>query len=387
VSKNRISAHTHIQLYRHYAGHHIRGKGLLWVLMGVVLSSLLTLPLIHVDVTVQSKGIVRSMSEVHQLSAPLTARINRILVTEHQTVQVGDTLVCLDHSAIDQELQAIQEEWETFSAFVSDLDVLLQSNGLSNTIKTKLLQKEQAAYLGEYRTLHSRVQKLKVDYERSAGLYAEGVLSRVQFEKDSFELSFSKNALDELQQNSIRKWQGDHQNYTERIAKHETSLARLQQEKLKHYLLAPINGEVVELSGVSPGTFALENEHLITISPQETLIAECYVSPRDIGLIQDSMLVRLQVDAFHYTQWGLLEARVLSVGQDVIQREGDFFFQVKCRLNQTYLIQQNGLKGELRKGMSVLGRFVVNRRSLFQLLFDTVDDWMNPKVYTPKPAQ
>jgi hypothetical protein len=32
----------------------------------------------------------------------------------------------------------------------------------------------------------------------------------------------------------------------------------------------------------------------------------------------------------------------------------------------------------LKKGMSFRARFVVSRRSLWQLLFDRLDDWVNP---------
>ena len=34
-----------------------------------------------------------------------------------------------------------------------------------------------------------------------------------------------------------------------------------------------------------------------------------YVSPRDVGQIQPGQEVRMQVDAFHYTEWGMLRGR------------------------------------------------------------------------------
>lgn len=41
---------------------------------------------------------------------------------------------------------------------------------------------------------------------------------------------------------------------------------------------------------------------------------------------------------------------------------------------------KNGYTGKLKKGMTLRGVFVVVKRSIFQLLFDSVDDWVNPNT-------
>lgn len=58
--------------------------------------------------------------------------------------------------------------------------------------------------------------------------------------------------------------------------------------------------------------------------------------------------------------------------------EGHPLFRVRCSLDQTYLELQNGFRGDIKKGMTFQARFIVSRRSLFQLLYDKVDDWLNP---------
>ncbi|GHT22645.1 hypothetical protein AGMMS4957_13110 [Bacteroidia bacterium] len=65
----------------------------------------------------------------------------------------------------------------------------------------------------------------------------------------------------------------------------------------------------------------------------DTLLVECYVSPTDIG----------------YTTRLILQLK-------------------------------NGYKGNLKKGMTLTGRFYLTDRSLWQLLFDKVDNWVNPKI-------
>jgi len=41
---------------------------------------------------------------------------------------------------------------------------------------------------------------------------------------------------------------------------------------------------------------------------------------------------------------------------------------------------KNGYEGKLKKGVTLQARFVVTERSLWQLLYDKVDDWVNPNI-------
>lgn len=54
------------------------------------------------------------------------------------------------------------------------------------------------------------------------------------------------------------------------------------------------------------------------------------------------------------------------------------YFKVLCSLNTKYLKLKNGYKGLLKRGMTVSVRFKITDRTLFQLLYDKLDDWMNP---------
>lgn len=50
-------------------------------------------------------------------------------------------------------------------------------------------------------------------------------------------------------------------------------------------------------------------------------------------------------------------------------------------MEKDYLTLKNGIKGKLKKGMSVVAHFRITRRSLFDLLYQKIDDWINPAQY------
>jgi HlyD family secretion protein len=137
------------------------------------------------------------------------------------------------------------------------------------------------------------------------------------------------------------------------------------------------------------GNFLTEGEILMEISPEGDIYAECYVSPRDIGLIQIGQQAVLQIDAFNYNEWGMLQAQVTDIAHDVILQENmqQPFFKVFCMPEKDYMTLKNGYNGQLKKGMTFSVRFIVTQRSLFQLLYDKVDNWLNPNIVTKKSSK
>jgi HlyD family secretion protein len=53
-------------------------------------------------------------------------------------------------------------------------------------------------------------------------------------------------------------------------------------------------------------------------------------------------------------------------------------FKVRCELAQRELVLPSGVRGTLRKGMTLQARFLVARRSLLQLLRDDLSSWLDP---------
>jgi HlyD family secretion protein len=93
------------------------------------------------------------------------------------------------------------------------------------------------------------------------------------------------------------------------------------------------------------------------------------------------MPVRFQVNAFNYNQWGLAYGKITALPNDIQIVDGKPVFKVKCSLDLEYLELKNGYKGYLKKGMTLQAHFIVTQRTLWQLLYDKIDDWMNPNTY------
>ena len=154
------------------------------------------------------------------------------------------------------------------------------------------------------------------------------------------------------------------------------------EELSNRIVIAPISGEILQSSDIQTGSIVTSGQKIAEISPDGELVATCFVKPSDIGLIHDKQKVKIQVDAFNYSEWGMLQGYIIDISDDMIVENGSVaYFRVKCKPEKTFLSLKNGYKADIKKGMSINTRIHVIQRSLYHLLFDKADKWFNPYTY------
>lgn len=69
---------------------------------------------------------------------------------------------------------------------------------------------------------------------------------------------------------------------------------------------------------------------------------------------------------------------IIEISDDIEMIDNQPVFKARCIIHQTHLKLKNGTAGKLGKGMMLRARFELTERSLFDLLYDKMDDWLNP---------
>ncbi|WP_169704811.1 HlyD family efflux transporter periplasmic adaptor subunit [Runella slithyformis] len=62
------------------------------------------------------------------------------------------------------------------------------------------------------------------------------------------------------------------------------------------------------MGGKYEGSFVQAGEALGVLSPDSSLLVECYVKPSDMGLLKLNQQALFQMDALNYREWGWLGA-------------------------------------------------------------------------------
>jgi membrane fusion protein, peptide pheromone/bacteriocin exporter len=238
------------------------------------------------------------------------------------------------------------------------------------------LKSQQTIQLQKY-------EKKKSDHDRNELLYKQQIIPRIEYDNSLYSLNSEKDNLKQLLVAQKSLWQND---LTRRRNESVTLLADLKQcsEALNNrIILASIGGEIIQSSDIQIGSIVSPGQKIAEISPEGELIATCFVKPSDIGLIHEKQKVKIQVDAYNFNEWGMLQGEIIDISDDMIVENGSTaYFRVKCKPEKTFLSLRNGYKAGIRKGMSINTRILVIRRSLYHLLFDKADKWFNPYTYS-----
>ena len=352
--------------------------GVLFLLCGVMVS----LPFSYVSISVKSSALIRPATEISSIRSLVNGRVKESLVRENQPVQKGDILYVIESDVLNDKGKLLASKIEDTRHFITDLKSLAFATTPVSALSTSLIQQSNYNYQQKLRDATTRFKKVKTDYNRNHKLHQQKVIADAEFENFQFELDKAKNDLELLRQDQLNQWQGELRSYEKELQDFESQLVQLQKEKENLTIKAPVSGNIQNLAGVYAGSMVFANQDLAQISPDTNLIVEAFVNPNDIGLLQKNMPVRFQVDAFNYNQWGLATGKILEISNDIHIINDKPVFKVRCVLDQEYLQLKNGYKGYLKKGMTMQARFMVTERTLWQLLFDKVDDWLNPNTFT-----
>lgn len=337
------------------------------------------IPFIRVHISAQSAGTLRPLAEKTEIHPLVAGTITQLRAHENQPVKKGDTLLVLQSGAMQAQLGLNTRQQAEKIAFIRDLDALTRSVTPAVGLRTQLYGQQAAQLHYQQQQLRSQLDKSGRELATAQRLYASKVIARIELEDKAFA---HRKLLDQarvLAETQRSQWQADLNTHRAALAELREQQQQLRQERKLYCLTAPVAGTVQQLAGKYPGSYVQAGELLGTISPDGDLLAECYVSPKDIGFMHAGMPVRFQIDAFDYNQWGMIEGCVTEVAHDyVLLGEKQPVFKVHCRLNRSYLQLKNGYRGQLRKSMTVRARFQLAERSLWQLLFDKADNWLNP---------
>ncbi len=367
----------------------VQSKVIYLILLGILMAAVTALPLIYVDVAVQSRGTFQSALQRNALMSSVGGRLEMWKLKENQKVKKGEVLAIVRAEVVQLEIEGLADRMLLLEDLIYDLEKLLRLDLKGNAVPmTPLKTKFYQASLLEFQTkIHNQaalLQKLERDFDRAQLLYNSKSIAFADYDNTEVQYKQAVTQMELLKKQQVNQWEQElinHQNEKLRL-KNQMDVYAEQMDQYK--IIAGTNGTLINVLNLNQGDFIHPQQKLAEISPDTTLIAVTYISPADIAFVEKGQEVAFQVDAFNYNQWGIAMGRVIDVADDLtLLNEREAGFLITCALDTPFLTLPSGQEGHIKKGMTFNARFVIARRSLFQLLYDKVDNWLNPQVQQP----
>jgi HlyD family secretion protein len=363
----------------HQFKHSNVSKGIYLIILLILLGAFIALPFVKIDVISQARGIIKPDIERVHISLINSGQVIYNGLFNNKKVAKGDTLLILNDQGIDQKLTFSDFQTRETLSYIQDLSLLLRQKKVRlSDINSARYQKSYLQYHQKLDELQIRLQKRERDFERYRLLYEKGVIARAEYDNHKFEYDLAKSEIFQHRNRQQNEWQAELSQYNVTLKELKAKYDQLVESKRRFVITAPVSGTLLNIKQQETGSFVTAGTVLAQISPNTELLVECYVSPADIGLIKEQDTAKYQIDAYDYSQWGLASGKVVEIGKDIEFLEDQSVFKVRCSLDQKYLLLKNGFRGNLKKGMTLNANFKLSRRSLFELLYDKMNDWLDP---------
>lgn len=335
-----------------------------------------------IDIVVSGGGKIIPSSRTKTLAAVETASVRAIHVRDGQSVKAGDALIDLDTRVIDAErlradgdrLNALLQV-ERARALIEAIDTGRQPRLGDIAQAAPERQREAERHvLDQWRDFVARRDRLDGEIHR----YRQAVPLAVRRANDYAELAKSRDVSEhawiEAEQQRIdaegrladarhqraalvaetRRQAQDAQNDAQRIV--DASAGEMRRAQAHGELLrltAPVDGTVQQLAVHTVGTAVPAAQPLMQIVPRDGAVEmEAFIDNRDVGFVSEGQAASVKIDAFEYTKYGTLSARVTHVSRDAIDDDKrGLVYSVKVTLDRKTLVA-DGREIALSPGMS-----------------------------------
>ncbi|MBP0598491.1 HlyD family type I secretion periplasmic adaptor subunit [Herbaspirillum sp. LeCh32-8] len=358
------------------------GRWVARILMALILVLLLWSTLGRIDIIVNAQGKIIPSDRTKTISAVEVASVQAIHVKEGQAVKAGDALIELDARSSNAEESKAEGEWQNAFLQAARSRALLQA--LQGGAAPVLPANREIAparwrdadnqLLDEWRDFTAKRERLDGDIQRygqalplaaqQADSYADLARSHDVAEHAWLDKEQQKIDLEgqlrgaRNQRNALlaetRKQAQDSLNEALRAmaaARQDAQRASAHGDLLR--LVSPIDGTVQQLKTYTVGAAVPAAQPLMEIVPARGVVEmEAAIENKDVGFVEEGQTAAVKIDAFEYTRYGTLPAKVTHVSRDAIQDEKrGLIYTVKVELERPD-IMVNGRAMPLSAGMS-----------------------------------
>lgn len=382
-----------------YAAHGPDRGAIYWVFLTVCSVLILLLPLIHVDVSVGAPGIVRPKQERFVVRSNVDGNVKEVKVRENQVVKAGENLVLLEsrqmQGAIDynrlQQSDARNDiadlERASKTADSLALGVRAAEGSADQMREAAPVELRSPIYRRQYDALRSQLEasyvsetKIHQETVRLGELYVKGLIPRRDLDQARADEARVRGDRAQLLRQTTSGWQVERLEKQAKITELKNVERQLLEQQKLYSVTASTAGTVMGVGALTAGQFVPSGNKVCEISPSGPEMVEAFLLPKDIGFVRGGQRARVQIDAFPYAEWGTLDGTVTDVSADLVEVGQVGLFKVQVELQSSRLHSGEGATVRIHKGMTANVRFVVARRTLWQLLYQRTSAWLDPEA-------
>lgn len=305
----------------------------------------------QMDIVVNATGEIIPHDRTKTIASVEVASVRALHVVEGQSVKKGDLLIELDASATDAEHDKAKSNETEARLQIARSQAMIaaieshkppQLPHLSGIPSQRLLDAQEHLD-GQFRDFMAKLERTDgaiARYTESLALITQraadykelaknhDVPMHAYLEKEQERVDLQGQLTDAKNQRSALIAEARRGAYDVQ-ADADRNLGPARQDALRNAahskllkLTSPVDGTVQQLQVFTVGGVVPAAQPLMKIVPKENKIeVEAMLENKDIGFIEEGQAASVKIDAYEYTKYGVIPARVIHVSSDAIKDE------------------------------------------------------------------
>lgn len=161
----------------------------------------------------------------------------------------------------------------------------------------------------------------------------------------------------------------------------QTKLSRMNQAQIGAFdkvsravITSPVVGTIKKIYFNTLGGVVQPGEQIIEIVPSEDkLLIETKITPKDIAFLHPGLPAIVKVTAYDFTRYGGLKGTVEHISADTSQdEEGNSFYIIKVRTEQSSLLKDDGTEMPIIPGMLTSVDVITGKKSILEYILNPI---------------
>lgn len=316
---------------------HKAGKIIILTIFILFITAILWSVIAKTDIVVTAQGNITPEGDVVAVQSYLSGTVKNISVSEGQHINKGDLLLELnsndsqtDISYIKSEISITKDEIDLYEKIIAGTkisEISLDDYDKNSRSNLEVIIENENDYMQSLQALQNTLKSAELDYNSAVSTRKKyenneeytnqlenqrQIESQKKIEKDNAELNvknYKTKHTSEL--NTI---------YSEKKSKLAELSSQLQKSKISsnyQKIYAPASGYVNKMAINSNGDIVSPYEELLTIVPSDVpMQMKCYINNKDIANIKEGDEARVKLDAYSYSEYGVVNGKIKSISPD-----------------------------------------------------------------------
>lgn len=126
--------------------HTTKSQVIYWVVLAAITATIIALPFVYVDISVQGGGVVRPVTEKTEIKAAITEYVDSVFVREGQQVRKGDVLLRFRTNNSDYKINYQTNRIKDYEDHLADLAYLAEGQTPS-VFRSPVRQQEYSYFI------------------------------------------------------------------------------------------------------------------------------------------------------------------------------------------------------------------------------------------------